>query len=150
MEVLSLGVELELLLPAYTIATAMPDPGCDHSLWQCQILNPLSEARDWTHILKDTSQILNTLSHNGNSENILYLDWCVVCTGIYICQNSSDFTLKICLPISYEIITQRSFCYGKMGSVRTGVWSQAWHSGLKDPLLPQLQHRSQLWPRSNP
>ena len=44
------GVKLELQLQAYTIATAMLDPNhifnlC-HSLWQCQILNPLSEARD--------------------------------------------------------------------------------------------------------
>ena len=31
----------------------------------CQILNPLSETRDPTHILMDTS--LNPLSHNGNS-----------------------------------------------------------------------------------
>ena len=27
------------------------------SSWQCRILNPLSEARDHTHILMDTSQI---------------------------------------------------------------------------------------------
>ena len=27
----------------------------------------LSEARDWTHILMDTSQVLNLMSHNGNS-----------------------------------------------------------------------------------
>ena len=28
-----------------------------HSLWQCQILNPLTKARDGTHILMDTSQV---------------------------------------------------------------------------------------------
>ena len=28
-----------------------------HSSWQCQILKPLSEARDGTHVLKDTSQV---------------------------------------------------------------------------------------------
>ena len=28
-----------------------------HSLWQHQMLNPLSEARDQTHILLDTSQV---------------------------------------------------------------------------------------------
>ena len=54
-----LGVELELQLPAY--ATAMRDPShiCDlhHNSQQCQILNPLSEARDQTHILMDPSQI---------------------------------------------------------------------------------------------
>jgi len=52
MEVPRLGVELELLLPAYARATAMPDPSCvcnlHHSSWQRQILNPLSEARDQT------------------------------------------------------------------------------------------------------
>ena len=71
MEVLGLGVELELQLPAYTTATAMPDRSlfCSlHcSLWQGQILNPLSEARGGTHILMDTSQVHNPMSHNGNS-----------------------------------------------------------------------------------
>ena len=56
-----LGVESELQLPAYTTATAMGDPShvfdLYHSLWQCQILNPLSEARNQTCILLDTSQI---------------------------------------------------------------------------------------------
>ena len=28
-----------------------------HSSWQCQILNPLSEARDWTHNLMVPSQV---------------------------------------------------------------------------------------------
>ena len=50
MEVPRVGVESELQLPAYTTATAMPDPThvCDlhHSSWQCQILNPLSKAWD--------------------------------------------------------------------------------------------------------
>ena len=71
MEVLGLGVELELQLPAYTTATAMPDRSlfCSlHcSLWQGQILNPLSEARDHILILVGTSQVPNPLNHNGNS-----------------------------------------------------------------------------------
>ena len=71
MEVASLGVELELQLPAYTTATAMRDPShtCDlhHSLWQCGILNPLGKARDRTCNIVDTSQVLNPLSHNRNS-----------------------------------------------------------------------------------
>ena len=50
MEVPKLGVESELQLLAYTTATAMQDPSqvCDlqHSSRQCQILDPLSEARD--------------------------------------------------------------------------------------------------------
>ena len=41
---------------------------CDlHCLCQHQIFNPLSEPRDWTLILMDTSQVLNPLSHNGNA-----------------------------------------------------------------------------------
>ena len=51
------GVELELQLPAYTTTTAMQGLSriCDlhRSLRQSWILNPLSEARDGTHILTD-------------------------------------------------------------------------------------------------
>ena len=49
MEVPRPGVKLELQLPAYSTATATPDPShiCDlqHSSWQRWVLNPLSEAR---------------------------------------------------------------------------------------------------------
>ena len=53
--------ESELQLLAYATATEMPDlshvcnPHC--SSWQCQILNPLSRARDGTHIVMDTSRV---------------------------------------------------------------------------------------------
>ena len=61
MDVRRLGVELELQLPASTTATATPHLSriCDlqHSSWQRWILDPLSEARDRTSILMDTSQI---------------------------------------------------------------------------------------------
>ena len=70
MEVPGPGVKLEPQLLAYIRATAMPDPShiCDlhHSSWQCQILNPLSEARDRICVLVDISQVLNPLSHSGN------------------------------------------------------------------------------------
>lgn len=50
MEVAGPGVKSELQLPASTTATATLDvsQACDlcHSLWQHQILNPWSEARD--------------------------------------------------------------------------------------------------------
>ena len=59
MEISRLGFESELQLPAYTTATATSDPSCicdlHHSSWQCQIINPLSEARDQTGILMDPS-----------------------------------------------------------------------------------------------
>ena len=71
MEVPRLRVELELQLQAYTTATATPDPSriCDlhNSSQQFQILNPLSEARDQTRNLMDTSQVQYPLSHNSSS-----------------------------------------------------------------------------------
>ena len=69
MEILRLGVQLELQLPAYTTATATLDPSCicdlHHSSWQHCILNPLSKTRDQTHILMDTSWVLNPEPHWG-------------------------------------------------------------------------------------
>ena len=71
MEAPSLGTESKLQLPAYSTATAIQDPSrvCKlcHSSQQCQILNPLSKARESTRILMDTSKVCNPLSHNGNS-----------------------------------------------------------------------------------
>ena len=54
MEVPRLGVELELQLPAYATATVTPDRSHISvlllSFQQYQILNPLCEAWDQTHI----------------------------------------------------------------------------------------------------
>ena len=73
----SAGVELEPQLPAYATATAMCNPSliCDlhRSPQQCQILNPLSEARDRTCISMDTSQACFLLSHSGNSPQGYFL-----------------------------------------------------------------------------
>ena len=74
MEVPRIGVKLEVQPPAYATATAMCNPGniCElhHSSWQCRILNLLSEAKDLTPILMDTSQnhfccatVANPMSH---------------------------------------------------------------------------------------
>ena len=61
MEVSKLGSESELKLQGYTTAPAMLDPShiCNlhYSPQQPWILNPLSEARDRTHVLVDTSRI---------------------------------------------------------------------------------------------
>ena len=80
MEAPRLGIKLELQLPiyttamqlpVYTTAKAMEDPShvCDlhHSSRQHRIRNPLSEAREQTRILMDTSQFHNSLSHDRNS-----------------------------------------------------------------------------------
>lgn len=61
MKVRRLGGKPELQLLAYATATVVQDlsPVYDlnHSSRQRQILNPLSEARDRTCILTDTSQV---------------------------------------------------------------------------------------------
>ena len=61
MEVPRLGIQLELYQLAYARATTMWDLShvCNlhHSSQQYQILNPLSEARDQTHILMNTSWV---------------------------------------------------------------------------------------------
>ena len=59
MEVPRLGVESELQLPAYAIATPDLSHVCDlhHSSWQNQIFNPLNEARDGTSNLMVPSLI---------------------------------------------------------------------------------------------
>ena len=71
MEVARLEVELELQLPATAMVTATWDlsyvSNVQHSSWQCQTLNPLSEAKGRTCILMDTTWVCNPLSHNGNS-----------------------------------------------------------------------------------
>ena len=67
-----LGVKSELQVPAYATATAMLGLSgvCNlhHSLRQRWILNPLSEtASSWT-----LCQVLNLLSHNGNSSFLFF------------------------------------------------------------------------------
>ena len=56
-EVPRLGVNSELQLPAYTTATATPDPSCvcdlHHNSLQRGIPDPPSEARDWTFVLME-------------------------------------------------------------------------------------------------
>ena len=61
MEVLRVGVELELQLLAHATATAKQDLSriCNlyHRSQQCCILNALSKARDQTHVLMQTSRV---------------------------------------------------------------------------------------------
>ena len=82
-----LGAESEPQLPAYTTATAMPDPSrvCDvhHSSWECWIFNPLSKARDQTHVLLDTSWVYyrwTTMRHWCGIFRVLYISCrCLSC-----------------------------------------------------------------------
>ena len=70
-----LGVKSELQLPVYTTAAAMPDPSLVCSVpcssQQCQILNPLSEARNPIRTLMDSSQVLNLLTTTGSPWQVI-------------------------------------------------------------------------------
>ena len=62
-EIPKLGIKSELQLLAFTTATPeLSFIGNLHGSRQRQILNPLSKASDGTHILVDTSRVLNLLS----------------------------------------------------------------------------------------
>ena len=78
MEVPRFGVKSELHLLAYTTVTVRPDPShiCNvpHSSWPCWIVNLLSEAREQTCILRDTSWVHNPLGCNGNSLDTFFLN----------------------------------------------------------------------------
>ena len=89
MEVPRLGAKLELQLLAYTTATAMPNPSCicklHHSSWQCQILNPVSKARDQTHVLMDTSGVCYHSAKMGTP---------MICVFMFLSQVQMPFTLQ--------------------------------------------------------
>ena len=77
MEVPRLRVQLELQLPPYTTATAVQDPShifdLHNSSWQCQILNPLSEARNQTYNLMVPSRIHFRCARTGIPQTSPYL-----------------------------------------------------------------------------
>ena len=61
---------------AYTTGAATPDPShvfdLHHSSWQHWILNPLSEARDWTCILTDASQMHILWAMMGTPQSAIF------------------------------------------------------------------------------
>ena len=69
MEVPRLGVQSELQLTAYTTATAMCDLSC---IWdsseKCQVPDPMSEARDQTHIFMYTRWICFCYATTGTPQ----------------------------------------------------------------------------------
>ena len=90
-------VQSELQPLAYTTAIATQDLShvCNlhHSSWQCQ--NPLSEARDQTHILMVTSWVRNPLSHNTG------ISWFAGALLQYLPPMSQDlFPLCFCVSLS--------------------------------------------------
>ena len=98
-------------MPAYARATAMPDPshvcGLYHSSRQCQIFNPLSKARDQTHILMDTSLIRFHCTTPGAPTR-----FCFIIVTIY---------LFICPPHCYQI------GFPKLHHHTPGCWAAFMH-----------------------
>ena len=82
MEAPRLGVTSELQLLTCATATAMQDLSCicdlHHSSRQRQMANPLSEARDGTRALTDTSQIDPAAPQRA----LLYSGSCETCNGL--------------------------------------------------------------------
>jgi len=76
MEVPRLRVKSELQLSAYTTDITQ-DPSLlydlHHNSGQCQTPDPLSKARDRTHILMDTNQILVSNARQRNSRDWFYI-----------------------------------------------------------------------------
>ena len=52
-----MGVAAASLCPSYSSTRSEPHLRPTWQLMQCWNLDPLSEARDWTHVLMDTSQV---------------------------------------------------------------------------------------------
>ena len=130
MEIPRLGVQLELQLPAYTTATATPDPShvCNlhHSSRQLWLLNPLGEARDWTCNLTTPRRIHFRCAMMGNLEVffkcfLLFLFSGALClyacgcicgfhTHITLFFGCLEFTIILVATISLELQSKRS-CY---------------------------------------
>ena len=101
MEVPRLGVKSELQLPAYTTATATPDPrlicSLHHGSQQCQILNPLREARDQTPTSSRTPcRVLNPLRHSRNSTIVLIFIFLSSWVIVYFDNESLSRYIKTC------------------------------------------------------
>ena len=109
---------VKLQQPAYTTATAMRDPihicSLHHSSQQCQILNPLSKARDRAHILVDTSRLCYHWATTGTLymwylkvEKHFYSCLSTHCTEIYFpCfyKEIYPFPLHFCCHITHTLI----------------------------------------------
>ena len=80
------GVESELQRPATAVRGLSHVCDLYHSSWQCQIPGPLSEARDQTRTLMDTSQICFHCTTTGTP-------WCHISKrGLFLYQDSQYFS----------------------------------------------------------
>ena len=95
MEVPRLGGQSELQLPAYETAAAMQDPSrvCNlhHNSQQYLIPDPLSEARDQTRALMDTSRIHFRCATTGTPFCLIFKHRYILCNiwDMLVFQNAS-------------------------------------------------------------
>ena len=146
MPVPRLGVKSELQLPAHTTAIAMLDPSriCSlyHRSWQTGSSDPLSKAGDQIHILMDTSQILNLLSHKGNSYRQFLCGICFTptfkkCFSVqlhYHYYNIIIFCLFRAVPVAYGSSQAR----GRTRAAATGLYHSYSNTGSE----PYPSHHS--------
>ena len=159
-EVPRLRAELELQLLAYATATATQDPSpvCDlhHSSQQHWILNPLSEARDWTRVLMNPSRVRycwammgtpNTLftfvlrarppvfscvakklANRGNC--LLHLQLCMATASIFWL---TKYKWKYCVVLPRNLLEERVFWGLKCGcgGESSGKCLRPWGSTLR-------------------
>ena len=141
---------------------------CDlhHCSRQRQILNPLSGARDWTHIRMDTSQVcyrratIGTLEHTSYSH--IYTDWNlvfkkqVICFFVFDCVDNLGFEVEHLwlLLYAFSFISQGPLVYCGLfckTSMANNIFSNAWvfhqlmaewNSLAKDHVVPKAKHIS--------
>lgn len=93
---------------------------CHSCSKQCQILSPLCEARDQTGASTETSQIINSLCHSGNSVRIyiyffivinyfLKLDTFISCVSIFDERKISCQTVFLFLRMKFGLGSSESF-----------------------------------------
>ena len=128
-EVPRLGVQSELLLPAYARAAATPDLSHvhdpHHRSGQRQILNPLSKARDQTHNLMVSGRIHQPLSHDRNSKHkLIFVDpHCPFCNA--------------CFPSDVILILFILFFFAAPAAYKVSLgWGQGWNQSCRS--TPQL------------
>ena len=122
-------VKLELQLLACATATQDPSWVWDlcHSSWQHQILNPLSEVRDWTYILMDASWVHYCWAATGTPHCFILMTHCI----------SEIFTLGIQnLKNSNNVIQCACSLYHE--SWKLGIFSLDSYCDILGTLVPPL------------
>ena len=107
MEVPKLGVQSELLPPAYTTATATRDPSTVCNLHHSSRQRPLSGARDRTHNLRVPSWIRFRCAMTGTPPELSFT-WTMHTTSGRL---ASPPALAVCIPQSLNTsLSQSSLC----------------------------------------